>query len=328
MIVQTMTAFLSRMLPLVTAAGDDRAAYEMGRSCGYVVGLCLLPALGIFGMILCAGRMRRPTANKKCHSSLLVFLGGWVVSMGATFGLQALDLGPASGCAGGFVLLGTVATSLALAIWGLVEFRSQRGRFVEGKGPAITTLVLCGLIGLLIAAGAATGVMASVAKARDRKAAAEAESEAKPLLFEDLRFSIKAPRPWVETDAKAINPEASVALIRRSPEMYFIVIAEALEEEDSITTKALLAAAKANVFGVSPSARVVEEAPETLNGVPGMRLVIEAKVQRMDILYRYWVHAESDIVYQLIAWGPPAARAAVLEEAGKVFKTFSILPEE
>lgn len=153
-------------------------------------------------------------------------------------------------------------------------------------------------------------------------------SSSAPVVFENLGFSVQANTPWVKVEPGQLNPAATVAFLRRNPEAYFIVIAEKLEPGVRFTNEMLTSVVKANLLSGEPTAKVLEEAPEILNGREGVRLVCEARVNGLDIVYRYWMHATTGNTYQLLVWGQKGSQAAVLAEAKKIFDGFDVLSQK
>src|SRR5437016_2121964 len=114
----------------------------------------------------------------------------------------------------GLLGIGLTAGSVVLAIIGLVECAAQKERWRQGRPQAIWALVLNGVFGLLLVAGAVRGSSRGLALSRQPTAGT-------PIREEAFNFQFDPPgRPWVQADAATLNREAKLAFLRSQPEVY------------------------------------------------------------------------------------------------------------
>jgi len=282
----------------------------------------------IAGVLVCARRLRRPTANRKSHVAFILLVSGWLLYGAAASLIKYTKLSAVWALpAVGLFFISTLG-SIVVAILGLSEMRRDRGRYREGKGPAITTLVLGGLLICALIGAMGFGLLQGFKQALDRSATARA-AEGQPVVptvFEDLHFSVKPHHPWVKTDVKKLNPIATVGFLRAKPEAYFLVIAEPLPEGSKVTQEILVGVVKANLAKAAADMRVLEEGPETFHGARGISLVIYATIDEIPLIYKYWIHASPRVAYQLITWGHQREHPLVTSEASMLIDSFRLLP--
>lgn len=284
-----------------------------------------LAIASITGLIVTASRLRRSTANRPAHHALIVLLTGWLGFVIVAALVTTLK-GPVAVNCVAVALLGVCAIiAFIQAVRGLVEIRENRDRYLEGGGPAITAIVLCVLMAaapvMFFVFAARSGALLS----KEGRSARSGPPEA-PAIFEDLRFSVGPPHPWIRTDIKKLNPVAAVGFLRAKPEAYFIVIAEPLEQGSELPQETLVSVVKANLAGAATDLRVLEEIPEVLNGASGVGLKVHATVNGIPLSYRYWIHATPTVAYQLITWGHQRDHPRVMSEGWKALESFTLLP--
>ncbi len=287
---------------------------------------CLLLGVLVTGVILCAVRMRRPGAVRKCYGSFILFAAGWLLcgaisSIGKTSGNAV-----ASSLAGLLVFAAMGIPAVILAILGLSEVR-RAGPGATGKAPAVTTLVFAALALVFIIGAFGLGVLKGVTKSAEFRAElAPREGSPEPAeVFREQGFSIQPPRPWIKIDAGQLNREAAVGYLRSRPQVYFMIIAEKLEKDSELDLRTLVDVVKANLAGAAQESKLIEEKEESLNGVAGIRLVYEATIEKQAFTYRYWIHRAPSCAFQLVAWGTRGDGAAVVAEAAKAFDSFRLL---
>jgi hypothetical protein len=287
----------------------------------------LLVALVIAGMIVCAVRMKRPTANRKGFLSFIVFAVGWLLYAAAASLIQFAGLSRLWAVLAVGVFFLSSLSAIVLAILGLAEMRAHRERYREGKGPAITTLALGGLLLSALIAALGLGFVHGFKQAMERSASRTGAggNAGAPAVFEELRFSVRPPHPWVRTDIGKLNPAATVGFLRAKPEVYFMIIAERLGEDSELTQETLVGVVKANIASGASDLKVLEEQPEVMSGAPGVRLVIHATVNNLPLTYRYWIHASPEVAYQLISWGHQRDHPKVMVESLKAIESFTLL---
>lgn len=287
-----------------------------------LVGGCILLGVLVGGTLLCAVRMGQAGAVKKCYLAFILFACGWLLCGAiSTLGKQSF-----AASLGGLALFVALAIpAVILAILGLAEVR-RAGPSATGRAPAVTTLVLAGLALFAVVGAFAFGVIKGVSDSPGFQAAmAPREGPPEPeQVFQDLGFSVQPPRPWIKINPSSLNSEAAAGFLRSRPEVYFMIIAEKLDEEADFELEALVNVVKANLASAAEGAKLVEKKEETLNGLTGTRLVYEATVQKQPFTYRYWIHLTPTRAYQLVAWGAQRDGRKVVEEADKAFASFKL----
>jgi hypothetical protein len=314
------------MVPTLLSHVESREL-STGALIGGCIGLLILGGM-IAGLLVTSRRMSRPTANRKAHLALIVLLGSWLLYGGAA----ALSRSQKDGTIIALIALlafgGSVLVSILLSILGLSEIKRGRGLYREGKGPAITALVLCCLIVVIFAGAVGFGFMKGFMQSAEMRAAmASREGPPEPAqVFDQFGFSIQPPRPWIKIDSRKLNPEAAAGYLRSRPQVYFMIIAEKVGEDSELDLESLVDVVKANLVSAAQEVKLVEEAEETINGVPGVRLIYHATVGKQAFTYRYWIHLAPGCAYQLVAWGARRDENGTLLEGGKAFNTFTLIP--
>ena len=296
------------------AASDATAA-------GRVTGQIFVVVLLLFGIFKCVSISKRPTTSSKCVWALALLLIACllptvvdIVAGGAT---QSAGYRVALGFVG-LLAMGLIVASVVLAIVGLVEFSSARKRFVQGRAQAIWALVLNGLFFMFIAAAMAGGLL----RAMNSK---NQPSRVETLSFDELNFRFTTPgRPWVQADAKKVNPYAKLSFIRANPEMYFIVIAEPTGNLD-YTTESLAEIGRTRIQSVSESSRVVEQFPCYFSGLSGLEVCTEAKVRDYSAFYVQWFCATNGWAYQMMVWGNQPNRQQIKDEARQLMSGLALM---
>lgn len=287
---------------------------------------CLLLGVLITGTILCAVRMRRPGAVRKCYLSFILFAAGWLLC-GALSSIGKTSGNALAGSLAGLLVFAVMGIpAVILAILGLSEVR-RAGPGATGKAPAVTTLVFAALALVFVIGAFGLGVLKGVTQSAELRAEfAPREGAPEPAeVFQERGFSIQPPRPWIKIDAKQLNSEAAVGYLRSRPQVYFMIIAEKLEKDSDLDLRTLVDAVKANLAGAAQESKLIEEKEESLNGVGGIRLVYEATIDKQAFTYRYWIHRAPACAFQLVAWGTRSDGAGVVAEAAKAFASFSLL---
>jgi hypothetical protein len=290
-----------------------------GVSISYWIGRMLPVVLVTVGAIWCFAMMRRPTVNRKGVASLGSILLSWAAGMiGPMTSVPALKV-----VSGGFSVIGVLA-AIVLAIAALVEDSGAPGKYRQGKGQAIASLILAGVTGMAVMFFALTTVVMKQREARQARASA---ATGKPLELPDERFRLKTvPSPWVKLEnPRKLNSLACLGLTRTRPEMYCMVIAEPVAADNDANLGLFVGAVKSNMLQADPTAQVLEEVPETLNGREGVRMVVSARVSNLDLVYRYWLHCSPGFVYQVISWCPGKDRAALMSQSEPLFSNIEIL---
>jgi hypothetical protein len=286
-----------------------------------MVGTATALILPIAGAVWCLVRLTRPGVNHKGLVSLTLVFGGWALAMLLGVIKSSKGGGTAYDLAAAGVIALTAVAAIILAIGALVE----PGPPKPGRGHAIAALVLSGLLVLLFMLGVGLGMVKAMEQSRLARSGQGERSE--PLQFEAEGFVLKKlPVPWVKADAKKLNPLASVATIRSQPGGYFMVISERSEPGKPIAIENLVAIVKSNLLNASADAKVLSEGPEKLNGTDGIRLVCSARVNNLDLVYRYWLYSGNDHAIQAIGWTKGQDGNEVVRLLEPMFSNLEVLP--
>jgi hypothetical protein len=297
------------------------AAYRIGVLVGQITALLML----LVGSLKCLSMLRRPTVNRKCLLALGVVLAGWGIgTAGAIFG----DRLPAVSflvLPSRLLSLASYAVGMSLGIAGLIDLRSRSAAIpLQGKAQAICAIVIGGVLGLALVGAFVAGAVGGFVRGADPSRASHERGGGK-LSFPDIHCAFQLPgKPWVQVDAKKLNPLASVALTDPKRRMFFILIGERLETGAEVGDALLAEVAKANLKGAASAATLGPDEPLSLGPVPGVAFDADATVSGLDLSYRYWVHAGKGTAWQLILWGARKDRAAVKSDALTLFPNFSV----
>lgn len=310
------------ILPIVQVSQAD---YDAGFRIGRLVGGAIPAAVCLGAVLWCGVILSRPNVNRKGVLALGALFGSWTIALILSFVQLALSVtSPLMKFAIGAPVLLGVLVSIAFAIAALVDGRE----YAQGRGQAIASLVLSGIIGLVLLGAMALGVAQGVAQAR-HTATLKAAPAAEGIELPDLRFKLRTlPAPWVQTDAKKMNPLASIGLLRTRPDMGFMLIGEKLEAKKVMSLDAYVAAVKSNLLNADPAAKVLSEGPEAVNGKEGHRMICAARVGNLDLLYRYWIHGSPGMMYQVVAWTTAKDPATVTSGSESLFSNIEILPPQ
>jgi tetratricopeptide (TPR) repeat protein len=205
--------------------------------------------------------------------------------------------------------------AVVMAFMGLREVARDREKYPHGKGQAITTLIVFGVILAVITLAYFVG---------RSKLDANQPRGGTSLEFAEDNFRFKSPgRPWVKADAVKINKAARMLFLRNLPQVFFMVIPEQVGTQ--FRTESLKEVVEANVRSVAKSVKVLQEQPRTVSGLRGICIHREAKVSRQDIFYVHWVCVTNGWAYQLVTWGQLAQKQAVIAQAGEMMSRFEMI---
>src|SRR5262245_61850724 len=104
--------------------------------------------LVLLGLVKCVQVLRRPTSAPLCLTALLLVLVAWLVSGLGNVAASLSDDSPIAAFVVGAALLLLLPAAFVLGIVGLVQF--DRERYRQGRGQALSAVVLSGLSGVVI----------------------------------------------------------------------------------------------------------------------------------------------------------------------------------
>jgi len=287
---------------------------------GGSVGLFFWLAVAAAGVVKCVQISRRPATSTLCVTSLLLMLVGLAVMiletlLRKTMGLQVWILIPV--LAAYFICL---VSAFILAIIGLVDY-GRHPEYNQGQRQAIATLVLGGLFLLVLIGSFSAGLQKGF---RKRKGAATAVPVEEALRFEELNFQVKGPRkPWVRIDAESLNPNATLALMRTNPQVFFMVIAEDLGDDPSFTTEDLVKISQGALRSGATVCEIGEAEVYPVKGMEGIRFFSDATVRNFEATYTHWIWSHNGYFYQLVTFGGQEDRKTVRESAEYLLERFS-----
>ncbi|HEY2952544.1 MAG TPA: hypothetical protein VGK40_08180, partial [Verrucomicrobiae bacterium] len=298
-------------------------AYVMGR----ILGLVVMGGLILFGLGKCFVLLRRPTANAKCLISLMLVLAGFLIPMVASVVIpRQADSVTLHGVYGviGLLLFGLFVTAIILAVIGLVEYYRKPRVYEHGSGPAIASLVITVLFMGLVMLSVVFSLSAKGTRGAGTSLAAGGQQ-----FYAKFNYKFQVPgRPWVSMNAKQLNPDASLALMRSNPQMFFAVIAENLGPSAEVSNERVLELAKANLQSVSSSMQFLQQTPERVQGIDGIRLEAEGKVGDFPLFTVQWVGTYHGYAYQLVTRGRAEDKRWIRTEARQMMERFQLIDPE
>lgn len=298
---------------------DLESPEVIGAVMGAAFALCFLA----FGIAKCRVIARRPTANWKCLLSLGLVLAIFALSavsrLVTLFAPKLVVVTVICGLIG----LAAMPVAMVFAIIGLAECRSDKARYVQGRGQAFWALGLvilsgCSMAGLAIhgfnqVRGLAGTPLANQPRSGDW------------LRFEDLNFKLRTPgRPWVQLDGKKFNKNVTVAFSMNKPSVTFMLVAEKLGA-NALSTDGLVEVVKTHVKGGSDSNSILKEAPVSRLGLQGVGLEFDARSSGYHLFYSDWVCSTNGYAYQLLTWGAVEDAQTVRARSEEVFSGFQLL---
>lgn len=299
-------------------------SFETGNQTAQALGQAFVLLLLFCVAVKCFSIVRRPTTNAKCALSLGILLSSLAVAgLAGTVG----RISPALRILAGLVVLAAllaIIAAMVLAIIGLVEYGSNKGRYAHGRAQAIWTLSLAFLLLCLVVFLAPRGFQQS-------RLNALAVTPNQPvagqwLTFDDLNFRIRSPgKPWVQWDAKKFNKSATVAFMQAQPQVFFLVAAEQAGMGSTITTESLVEFAKANLSSTSELLQILKESPMRRHGLDGVQVESDAQTKAYHLFYTHWLCATNGYTYQLAAWGRFEDAVVVRARSEELFSTFCLI---
>jgi tetratricopeptide (TPR) repeat protein len=284
-----------------------------------------LLGVAIFGLGAwhCFNISRRPTTNTKCALSLMSILLIFAVSN--ILSMMASALIPARGTYVvsvliGLISLGLVVCAVVLGIIGLVEYANTPGQYTQGRAQAIWALVLSGICCLILLGGAVVGII------RSQSPRAITGQPAPTVVNTALNFRFRPPAPsWVSLDMSKVNKSAQFGFMRREPEVYFMAIVEALNNESQFDTGGLANLALTQMRAATRSTREVSREEHVVNGLSGLLVESEAETSHGEIHYVRWYCVTNGWSYQLVGWGKTSERQDVASEVRQALAGFDQL---
>src|SRR2546429_5416177 len=140
----------------------------------------------------------------------------------------------------------------------------------------------------------------------------------------EYNFRFRPPgADWARMDPDHIDPAAKLAYARSRPDVSFLVYVERPGAE--VPVDGVLFSWKRQLESQATGAVELTSGPFEAHGLPGTRAVAVATVQGARVVYENWIVQRNGRLYQLLAWGAAAERAAVEKEARTLFGGFELI---
>lgn len=289
-----------------------------GRATGMIFVWVLLGA----GALKCWSISRRPTTNAKSAISLMLVLIGWLLASIIGSAIRMVDLPIAFRALismAGLAALALWIAAIVLAIVGLNEMAARPGVYTQGRAQSIWSIVLSGIVTVIFATGFLRTASQGFASTRVNRSGSV-------MKFDDLNFQFRNPGgPWMPFETTNLMSISKAGLMRRFPEIYFFVIPEKLGASVDLSTRGLVDLTKSQLASAAESVRVLREDPLKINGLDGILVESEARVQIHNIFYSKWCCATNGYAYQLVAYGPAVSKDKIHRESQILFTNFSLI---
>ena len=263
--------------------------------------------------------LKDPAVHRLSAQTLLVALGVWGIGLLERFwtllhpeglGQIVASLLAVTMASGSLLVLGLGLVALA---------RYEPARYTRGRGQAAAGLAIAALLLFGLTAGLITGQL---------RQATVPTSAAKPgstLTQTEHNYEITPGGEWHSLKPEALNAEANLAMTRRRPEMYFLVITESLAGSDLDSYADIV---KTNLkAGTEVSAQ--EQTDETFGTRRFVRLATTTTVAeaKQVLHFEHWLTQQGAEFHQLVIWAANAEANKVKTEARKLAETFKVLDE-
>jgi tetratricopeptide (TPR) repeat protein len=247
-----------------------------------------------------------------------MFLLGWIKTTGKVNSLGlTLFLGIIS-----FILL--ISGSI-LAIIGLVEYK-QHQEYTQGRKQAVTAIVFTVLSLVLILFVIYRGISRR-SELPGHLTIQQVQGTIRE--FKDFNFKYKFPsKPWVELNAKKINPNAVFVMLNGRLRIFFMIIAEQGGLDLNMDSTALSEVSRANLKSVSQKVLFSEEKPYVVKGLNGIHFSGDAHLNNRHFSYVFWTCSHNGYLYQLITFGEFSNRQQVDRAAKELFTNFEQLDKD
>jgi len=148
--------------------------------------------------------------------------------------------------------------------------------------------------------------------------------------YEKLNFRFRPPAgAWSTIDAKRLNAGVTVAYSSRNlPDAMLTIIGERLGIELGADADSLTEVTRQRMQSLSSDYRRLDKRPLSLSGVSGVRIVDEATIRGIPIVYVRWLSARNGFFYQFVIAGRPADRDRLEVEADQAFQGFEVVDPE
>jgi tetratricopeptide (TPR) repeat protein len=262
---------------------------------------------------------KMPTSSKKCMDALTYVVIAYIIGQARIFTLLG-----ASSYWGAIISLAIsvplILYGIVLAIVGLTEYRLLS--YEHGKKHAIWALSLGGLYFALVAFGITVGI----SKKNQLPLDMIAENRRPEIVNQEDNYRMKVPPGWMEMNSKELNANASFAMARGNPQVYFIIISEKIGYQHQSTNGHLLETVKTNLRTAAKEVEFLSEEPMVVGNAEGIHVKARAGVDSLALSYDYWVCSSRGFLYQLVMFRGSSTNLPD-EEIDAVFRMFSLLDD-
>ncbi len=193
--------------------------------------------------------------------------------------------------------------------------------FNQGKSQAFWAL----LLGIILAGFFAEGLVKGW-KDPSNLRLSQSRFAVQVMTNEDLNYQLRRPGlPWVPFETTNFVKGSTGGLMRRMPEIFFLMIPEKLGTAMSVSSKDLAQIGKAQTQASAESFQIVKELPCKVNGLNGILVEFEAKILSRNIFYDRWFCVTNGFAYQLMAYGAATDRERISKEAQSLFTNFTLI---
>ena len=296
-------------------------AFTNPEDTGPVAGRVFVFICLVAGALKCWKISQKPTANRKCVLALMVLLLAFVSF--AVIGLMPKSLFPSPGqrlIMGllNMISVGLIMTAIILAILGLTENAKQPGVFAQGKLQAKWTLAISGLIILVGVSNYLRGLTrmetnefsSYPATAVKTWGVVNLPGRVQEMTNYNFRFHLPD-HPWIVLDASKVNKAAKMAMMRRKPDEFLLIIPEIVGESSIVSTEQLVEIAKAHMESAANSTRMISTLPYQVNHLNGQLVEREAMIGNYKGFYLQWFVVTNGFAYQLTGYGKLEDRSMI-----------------
>ena len=272
------------------------------------------------GIAKCIKIAKRETTSRICVYALVLSLIGLMVA----FAIQMVHFSGPQGNLIRFIFgLSSIIAYLAALILGGIGLAhyAKHGSYRQGRKQAVSAIILSIVFLSTAGSGFYKGLKQRHTAAGFPAAQAAAAEKTK---FDDLNFQYNPPgKPYVVLDAKALNQDASFAMLRKHPQIFFFVIAEKIGYDGTDITEDLVKIGQANMQSATSQCSFSRQEVYEVNGLKGIRYGVDAEAKGLSFSYVFWMIHNNGYSYQLITYGKRDDKKKIWQESEKLFSNFT-----
>ncbi|MCP4214211.1 MAG: hypothetical protein GY765_06120 [bacterium] len=277
----------------------------------------------LWGIVKCYSIAKRETTSSQCvHGLMFVLIG---MALYSSTVLVSLTLGAPLQLPR--MIMAVIAMILmvigsVLAVQGLLGFGNSP-KYTRGNKQAIMALILTFIYLVAVLVGIISGARGEM-KIQESSKLPGTTTTVKE--FKEFNFKYNVPeKPWVELNAKKMNPNAVFGLFNGYTRIFFYISADKMTADMNLDSSALVHNSHAHLQSVSKTVTFTPEQPYAINGVTGLRYSCEAEMMGKKVSQHYWGCSHNGYLYQLIAFCETRNKKYLKENADALFGNFSLL---